>query len=178
MNALASINDSPGLLSQLAANPTVIEGRKFRSQIAALCWRAGRDGSVEVLLITSRDTGRWVIPKGWPMKGKDPHQAAATEAKQEAGVLGRAARSAIGHYTYVKRQESGSPVPCTVSVYPLEVTDMAAKFREKGQRSLQWFSCAEASRRVAEPELRSLLARFESLISVDTQAALVQTSGQ
>ncbi|MEN9850080.1 MAG: hypothetical protein RL128_243, partial [Pseudomonadota bacterium] len=58
-----------------------------RTQYGALCWRMHR-GKVEVLLITSRDTGRWVIPKGWPIDGLAPAQTAAREAWEEAGVEG------------------------------------------------------------------------------------------
>ena len=62
--------------------------RPERHQVAALCWRMGQGGAVEILLVTSRDTGRWVIPKGWPMDGKSASAAAAREAWEEAGVKG------------------------------------------------------------------------------------------
>lgn len=73
------------LLGQLAAMPDKLFKQDFRQQYGALCFRFGEDGAVEILLITSRDSGRWIIPKGWPMKKKEPHEAAAVEAWQEAG---------------------------------------------------------------------------------------------
>ncbi|HEX2018774.1 MAG TPA: NUDIX hydrolase, partial [Aurantimonas sp.] len=74
---------------------------KRRKQFAALPFRTDADG-VEVLLVTSRDTGRWVIPKGWPMKNRRPHRAAAIEAFEEAGVVGKASKVPMGTYDYDK----------------------------------------------------------------------------
>lgn len=128
-----------------------------RSQYAALCWRMHR-GQVEVLLITSRDTGRWVIPKGWPMEGMEPAAAAAREAWEEAGVTGETVTEALGIYTYDKILKPGQSLPCAVSVYPLRVGELADKFPERKERRRKWFTAAKAARKVAEPELRELLA--------------------
>ena len=127
-------------------------------QYAALPYRLG--DVVEILLVTSRETRRWVIPKGWPMKGLKPHAAAAREAREEAGVMGKVGKTAIGRYTYVKLLKNGAPLDCSVEVYPLEVTGHLVKWREKGQRTLHWFTIGEAAEAVSEPELQDLIETF------------------
>jgi 8-oxo-dGTP pyrophosphatase MutT (NUDIX family) len=150
------------LLQQLAQMPDKLFKGEFRQQYAALCYResADRDG-IEVLVITSRDSGRWVIPKGWPMKRKKPHQAAEIEAFQEAGVHGRARKKPIGRYTYLKWLANGDVAPCVVEVYEIEVIEVAADYKERGQRIPEWVSPDEAARRVREVELKSLLVDFK-----------------
>lgn len=114
-----------------------------------------------MLVITSRDTGRWVIPKGWPMDGKKANEVAAQEAWEEAGVKGAAGEQSIGSYSYQKGLDHGMKVPCRVQVYPVVVFDMAKRFKEKGVRKLEWVSFPEAAIRVAEPELKELILGFE-----------------
>jgi 8-oxo-dGTP pyrophosphatase MutT (NUDIX family) len=149
------------LLQQLAQTPDKLFNGKFRQQYAARCYRqaAGREG-IEVLIITSRDSGRWVIPKGWPMKRKKPHEAAEIEARQEAGVRGRVKKKPIGSYTYLKWLDNGDVAPCVVDVYEIEVEEVASDYKERGQRTLEWVSPDEAARRVREVELKSLLVEF------------------
>ena len=130
-----------------------------RMQSAALCWREGEAG-IEVLLITSRDTGRWVIPKGWPMPGRAPEAAAAREAWEEAGVEGRVNPVSLGRYGYLKDIATDVAVPCAVSVYGLRVENLATKFPEKSQRRRQWFPVADAAALVHEPELAALIRGF------------------
>ncbi len=130
------------------------------TQYAALCYRLGKDGGAEVLLITSRDTGRWVIPKGWPIAGKSAAASAAREAFEEAGAEGEIGEDCIGLYSYAKVLGPDSLRPCVVAVYPLHVLRMAEKFPEAGQRRLRWFSPKKAATKVAEPELAELLAGF------------------
>lgn len=130
-------------------------------QHAALCWRMHR-GRVEVLLITSRDTGRWVIPKGWPMAGKTPAETAAQEAWEEAGVLGTVTASALGTFAYDKMRDCKEPLPCDVQVFALRVERLADKFPERKQRRRKWFDATKAARKVAEPQLRSLLSAVGS----------------
>ncbi|CAN5330013.1 NUDIX hydrolase [soil metagenome] len=130
-----------------------------RRQVAALPWRVV-SGALEIMLVSSRETRRWVIPKGWPMKGKRDHQAAAQEAYEEAGLDGRIVEQPIGDYPYLKRLKSGAARAVTVDVFPLEVTGEHALWPEKGQRTLQWMSPVEAALAVQEPELRDLIARF------------------
>lgn len=136
-----------------------------RTQFGALCWRMHR-GRVEVLLITSRDTGRWVIPKGWPIAGKTPAQSAAQEAWEEAGVTGVGDEVALGLYAYDKTRKSKEALPCVVSVYPLRVDALAKRFPERKERRRRWFPSEKAAKLVAEPELRAMLA----MLAVDASA--------
>lgn len=150
------------LLQQLAAVPDKLFNGEFRQQYGALCFRrTGEAAGIEVLLITSRDSGRWVIPKGWPMKKKKPFEAAALEAFQEAGVRGRVIKKSIGHYTYLKWLDNGDVAPCMVDLFQIDVTDMVPDFKEKGQRTIAWVSTEEAARRVREVELKSILVDFK-----------------
>ena len=130
-----------------------------RMQYGALCWRLG-DGGVEVLLITSRDTGRWVIPKGWPMLGLAPESAAAQEAWEEAGVEGVTNPVCLGRYGYHKVLGPTAEVPCAVAVYGLRVVHLADRFPEVKERRRQWFAQAEAAGLVQEPDLARLIAGF------------------
>lgn len=131
-------------------------------QFGAIPYR--RDGdTLEVLLVTSRETCRWILPKGWPMKSLKPHEAAEREALEEAGVVGRIGRKAVGEYAYFKRM-SAHFVLCSVRLYLLEVTGQAKHWKEEGQRQLGWFTPAQASERVDEPELAAILKTLPSLI--------------
>nr|WP_111301626.1 NUDIX hydrolase [Paracoccus saliphilus] len=132
--------------------------RPTAMQVGALC----RDpASGAVLLITSRDTGRWVIPKGWPMEGRTLAGAAAQEAWEEAGVRGRIAAQELGRYDYNKTQQQGFSVPVEVRVFLLSVDSRAAKFPEAEQRESRWFTPSEAAERVAEPGLKRILIALE-----------------
>ncbi|NKN38611.1 NUDIX hydrolase [Agrobacterium sp. a22-2] len=153
------------IVSRIASEVHLMLRRPPRQQYAALCYRQRKkQEQVEVLLITSRDTGRWVIPKGWPMEGKKSHAVAEREAFEEAGVKGKVARDPIGHYSYAKGMEGGLKISCKVQVYPLEVKDMLKDFPEKGTRRAEWVSCEEAAARVQEPELKVLFHRFSQMM--------------
>ena len=116
----------------------------------------------EILLVTSRDTGRWVIPKGWPMGKKAGHEVAAQEAMEEAGVIGDVEPVAFGSFCYEKAFEEGYSVPCEVQVFPMRVTDQLKKFKEKGKRRIEWVSPDVAEFRVREPQLKRLIHKFSS----------------
>ncbi|WVT75667.1 NUDIX hydrolase (plasmid) [Sinorhizobium chiapasense] len=146
-------------LHQIASDVQLMLRRPPRMQYAALCYRR-KDNALEILLITSRDTGRWVIPKGWPMKGRRAHEVAAKEAYEEAGVKGTCQRFPFGHYFYKKRLDHGLKISCRVQLHLLEVGRMRRKFPEKGERKLAWFDYREAAKRVAEPSLRDQMLRF------------------
>ncbi|WP_093331790.1 DUF47 family protein [Sphingomonas rubra] len=128
-------------------------------QIGALPYRIVDDGAAEVMLITSRDTGRWVVPKGNPMRGLAPHEAAAAEAWEEAGVTGYVCAAPLGEYRYPKRRRRGV-VEAAVAVYPLAVVRQAADWPERGQRTTRWFPLAQAAASVTEPQLKRLIAGF------------------
>ena len=150
------------ILNRIASDVHLMFRRPARMQYAALCYRFRKKRSVlEVLLITSRDTGRWVIPKGWPMQGRRSYAVAEREAFEEAGVKGKTQKEAIGHYMYQKGMAEGMKVPCKVQVYALEVADISKNYPEKDQRSSEWVSCSEAAARVNEPGLKDLILEFE-----------------
>jgi 8-oxo-dGTP pyrophosphatase MutT (NUDIX family) len=128
-------------------------------QYAALPFRTAAEG-LEVLLVTSRDTRRWVIPKGWPLKGEKPHTSAAREALEEAGVVGKIGKAAIGDYAYVKLLKNGAPLACDVEVFALKVTRQRKHWPEQQQRTAHWFPLAEAAAAVHEPDLQELIRRF------------------
>jgi len=127
-------------------------------QVAALPLMVGDDGVARALLVTSRGTKRWVIPKGWPMKGRKPHESAAQEALEEAGVIGLASKKPIGTYTYFKWRAAHFDV-CRVDVYLLMVKRQLTTWREKDQREACWFTLEAAADLVQEPELVALLQR-------------------
>ena len=130
-----------------------------RNQYAALPYRFGEEGRLEVLLATSRETRRWVIPKGWPMKGLKPHKAAAQEAFEETGAVGQPSKDAIGAYVYWKRLKE-TFVLCRVKVFPLRVEHLEEVWSEQHERERRWFAQGEAAARVEEPGLRALVAGF------------------
>ena len=137
--------------------PSKVE-KAYRAQVAALPIRRTADG-LEVLLITSRETHRWIIPKGWPMKGRKDHQAAAQEALEEAGVTGKVRKHPIGAFTYQKRLKSKVEA-CRVMVYLLEVDRQLSAFREEGQRRWQWVKIHEAVVLVSDRSLASIILRL------------------
>lgn len=130
------------------------------TQNAALCYRITK-GKPEVLLITSRGTGRWVLPKGWPIDGLSPAAGAAQEAWEEAGVKGTVRDDPIGRFVYAKVLSAKRIIPCLAHVFALQVSTLADKFPEAGQRQRAWFSPKKAATRVDEPELAALLRRFD-----------------
>ena len=125
-------------------------------QVAALCTRTGAEG-LEILLVTSRGSGRWILPKGWPMREKTLAEAAAAEAWEEAGVKGRVETTPMGDYEALKDTDSGLSLPCRVAVFRLHVATLADAFPEAAARSRRWFRPAEAARLVREPDLQRLL---------------------
>lgn len=129
------------------------------TQTAALCWRIRKE-KLQILLITSRDTGRWVVPKGWPMTGKSLAESAAQEAWEEGGVTGKVRDMPIGVFGY-RKQIIRESVPCVAAVFPLRVKSLAAEFPEKGQRRRKWVSRKKAAKLVREPELAELIRRFK-----------------
>lgn len=137
-------------------------GRKtdLRTQFAALCYRVTRD-KPEFLMITSRGTGRWIIPKGWPEHGKTPAEAALQEAWEEAGVKGRITGPCLGLYSYQKETDDEGVLPCVAMVYPVRVTALKDDYPERGQRKRRWMSAKRAAESVDEPELSRIIKNFD-----------------
>ncbi len=128
-----------------------------RRQVAVLPVRTGPDGTLQVMLITSRETRRWVAPKGWPMKGLKNYEAAAREAYEEAGLIGRVGRRALGSYFYNKRLKSRDTVLCQVQVFRLEVRKQLKTWPEQEERECRWFSVQDAAEAVTEAGLAALI---------------------
>ncbi|MEH7901262.1 NUDIX hydrolase [Rhizobium laguerreae] len=154
-------NKAAGLLQQLALVPETLFKGAFLQQYGAVCFRyLGDEDKVEILLVTSRQSRRWVIPKGWPIRRKKPFETAATEAWEEAGVQGSVRKKPIGRYTYLKELGHDVVSPCMVDLFQIEVKRLTDDFKERGERVLVWVSPDEAARRVRELELKSLLVSF------------------
>jgi len=131
-----------------------------RTQFAALCYRI-RDKKPQILLITSRGSHRWIIPKGWPMDGKTPGESALQEAWEEAGVRGRVIERCLGLYSYSKVVAPKKGLPCVAMIYPVKVKSLKRNYPEVGQRQRKWFSPKKAAARVEEPELAQILKTFD-----------------
>jgi 8-oxo-dGTP pyrophosphatase MutT (NUDIX family) len=131
--------------------------RPKRVQVAALCYRDTPQGK-SVLLITSQGTGRWIVPKGWPIDGLDGPGSALQEAWEEAGVT-RADidTDSIGFYNYDKGLDGGHSVQVEAKVYLTRVRELSEDYPESDVRKRAWFTPAEAAERVAEPELKEIL---------------------
>lgn len=138
------------------------KGKRLR-QIGALPFRRDKDGSLYFLLVTSRGTSRFVIPKGWRMKKRADAAAAALEARQEAGVVGKPSKSPIGSYFYWKRLKKVF-VPVTVDVFSLEVEEELPKWRERRQRQRDWVSADQAMRLVDEPQLVQVIKLAQAVL--------------
>jgi 8-oxo-dGTP pyrophosphatase MutT (NUDIX family) len=134
--------------------------RPRRVQYAALPYRLSGKSRTEVMLVTSRETQRWIIPKGWPQKGKAPHDSAAREAFEEAGVVGAVGKRAVGSFPYQKRLKNGVVTVCQVHVFPLRVRRQSKQWPEKEQREVKWVSAKEAAETVKEPMLSEIIRRL------------------
>ena len=133
-----------------------------RLQFGALPYRFRRDGSLEILLVTSRRTRRWIIPKGWAIKHKTPAKSAAREAYEEAGVRGTVKARSIGSFVYEKWLDVDSmSVPCEVQVFPLEVERQRRTWPEQSEREIRWLDPDAALLLVEESGLRSLICEFQ-----------------
>ena len=133
--------------------------RRTLDQVAALPVRLTAEGFVEVMLITSRDTGRWIIPKDWSQPDLEPHEVAARAAGEEAGLIGTAGAGPIGHFSYDDRRPNGVVLPCRVAVHLFRVTGQLDRWPERGQREIAWLSSREAAKRVCNLSLQRLIAR-------------------
>ncbi len=130
------------------------------TQFAALPWRLGEAGTRQIMLMTSRETRRWVIPKGWPMKGRKPAEAAAQEAYEEAGLIGHiVGKRPIGNFHYLKRIAK-SEVLCQVWVFLFRVERQLDEWPEKSQRETRWFDAEDAVDLVEEGGLAEIIDRF------------------
>ena len=128
-------------------------------QSAVLAWRMGEKGP-EILLITSLETGRWIVPKGWPEADETLAASAEREAFEEAGIRGRVSQTPIGTYHYSKASASGLERRCEVQVFAMEVDEAEKRWPEKHQRDRRWLAPGDAAKRVLEPALAEMIAGF------------------
>src|SRR5262249_7635612 len=140
-------------------NPRKLTAAK-RVQYGALPYRPSARSRPQFMLVTSRETRRWIIPKGWPKKGQLPHHSAAREAFEEAGVVGAVAKRSVGSFSYEKQLKSGGAVVCEVRVFPLEVRRQNKQWPEKQERVVKWLSASQAAEKVKEPKLSAIILRL------------------
>lgn len=134
-----------------------------RQQFGVLAYRETKTAGLKILLVTSRETRRWVIPKGWPIKGLKPPASGAQEAYEEAGVRGTTRSRALGSFLYEKRLvEKHTTVPCEVTVYPMQVTRQETRWPEQAERKRFWFSPTTAIGAVSENGLKAIIGDFVS----------------
>lgn len=155
--------------SRASVAPSI--GDRQVNQFGAICWRKAETG-LDVLLITSRETGRWVIPKGWPMKGISAAEAAGREAWEEAGVEGKLSDTCLGVFSYDKLMPADQAIPCVVALYGLRVEKLARRYPEQRQRRRKWFTARKAADLVAEPELGALLLALDESIGSEGRKKL------
>ena len=134
--------------------------RDVRTKFAALCWRHHKK-ETQVLLVTTRRTRRWILPKGWPVDMATPVEAAQAEAWEEAGVKGKAKPICVDIYSSTKDLPDDTTLPIVVAVFPMEIKTIADDWPEKKERKRKWFSLSKAASVVQEPELASILKYFE-----------------
>jgi 8-oxo-dGTP pyrophosphatase MutT (NUDIX family) len=143
--------------------------REHGNQVAALCWRMSRRG-LEVLLITSLNSRRWILPKGWPEADLTGSENAAREAFEEAGVTGKIAARPVGHYHYLKEKRDGGGMPVRVEVFALAVTRQLENWPEKNVRTLAWKPLNEAIAKISEPGVHHVLKNFDKQQAVPRPA--------
>jgi 8-oxo-dGTP pyrophosphatase MutT (NUDIX family) len=132
-----------------------------RLQYGALPYRFSPYAALEILVLTTRQTRSWIVPKGWPIRGLKPEKSAAREAWEEAGVRGRIGAKPIGAFTYAKAlDEAGRSVTCEVRIFPLLVERQSETWPEFDQRIVQWVDPERAIALVKEPGLRALISAF------------------
>lgn len=127
------------------------------TQYGVIPVRIGAQRGIEVMLITSRDTRRWVVPRGNPIDGKSPSESAAQEAFEEAGTIGRTEPEPVGSYRYEKRRRDGSSVEAEVLLFRMDVEEVAERWPEMSERERRWFGVEAAAVAVHEPELANLI---------------------
>jgi 8-oxo-dGTP pyrophosphatase MutT (NUDIX family) len=144
--------------------------RALRIQYAALPYRFTSAAALEILLVTTRTSKRWIIPKGWPIKGLRPAKSAAREAFEEAGVIGKIGMKSVGLFAYNKSlDEHGVEVNCEVKVFPLLVKRQSEAWPEFEQRLVQWADPVKAVSLIKEPGLKKLMATFAKRVAASAR---------
>lgn len=144
--------------NQIPLNLKKVAKTQARVQFAALCYRI-RNNEVQICLITSRRTKRWILPKGWPMHNQTPAEAAATEAWEEAGLTGKPFDICLGVYSYTKVRGKNI-LPILVLVYPMRIKNVHTDWPEAHQRKRRWMTPAKAAKKLQQPALKEIVANF------------------
>lgn len=151
---------SPLTMAEAPIDLTDVHKSDVRTQFGALCFRMVR-GKPEVLLVTSRRTKRWIVPKGWPMDGKTPSESAEIEAWEEAGVRGKVYDRCLGVYSYRKSMEDDEDLSCVTMIYAMKVREFAANYPEVEERKRKWLRPKKAAALVDEPDLAHMIRNFD-----------------
>lgn len=145
--------------SDLSTKDSMLK-REVRTQFAALCYRV-KASKTQILLVTSRGTGRWIIPKGWPTHGQSAPDSAAIEAWEEAGATGKIGQRPLGIFSYVKGMGPEKDLPCLAMVFPLKVRKLEKDYPEHAERRRKWVSVKKAAAMVDTPELARIIKHFD-----------------
>lgn len=131
-------------------------------QVGAIPLVRDQAGQIAVVLVTTRGSGRWTIPKGNIMAKLDDHKAAEREAREEAGLVGSISKTPLGSYQFWKRQDTHWSL-AEVTVFVMQVESQLSDFKEKGQRDVKAFLPEDAVDAVYEAGLGALIRQAASL---------------
>lgn len=170
---------TPGNPGKVRARMPKPRPKTARRQYGAVPFRIGADGEISVLLVTTRGTGRWIVPKGWPIAHLRPRDVAAREAYEEAGLIGDiVGKKPIGRFTYEKPRAGGQGLLCEVKLFAMHISHQLPDWPERQQRETGWFALEAAAALVGEGALASLLLRLpDSLRPKATAKAALANSG-
>jgi 8-oxo-dGTP pyrophosphatase MutT (NUDIX family) len=143
-----------------------IEPVKDIQQVGAIPLIRDHEGQLCIVLVTTRGSGRWTIPKGNIMAKLENHKAAEREAREEAGLVGRITKKPIGSYQFWKRQDAHWSL-AEVTVFVLLVERQLDDFKEKGQRDIKAFRPEDAVDAVYESGLGALIRQAVTLSPPD-----------
>ncbi len=121
-----------------------------------------QDGvGLEIVLITSRSSGKWIFPKGVIDPGETPESTAVKEAQEEAGVVGRITGEALG--TYEQEKWGGL---ARIDIYPLAVESLLEEWEEQATRERLVVGFEEA-RQLLAPSLAEILDALLGALQTD-----------
>lgn len=151
------------IITKIGAYALDAGGMNELKQVAVLPWRIQRHGEPKILLITSREQERWILPTGWPEEGSPPLATASREAFAKAGLIGDMSPVPVTTYRYVKSVDDGSKASCRVAVFGMKVRGTLIQWREKGKRQRQWFSPQAAADRIGDLPVAEFLRTLDAV---------------